>query len=90
LTEKGGNKVIDDILEEVKAELFDATLNNEPFHSAHEGYAVILEEVEELQAEVFKKRAIRNHQIMREEAIQVAAMAIRFIYDICDTEVLSQ
>ena len=52
-----------------------------PFHSAHEGYAVLKEEVDELWDEV---KAGQNKTRMRKEALQVAAMAIRFIQDICD------
>lgn len=47
------------------------------FASPHEGYAVILEEVDELWAEV--KRNDRS--AMRAEAIQVAAMVLRFLVD---------
>ena len=51
------------------------------FNSAHEGYAVILEEMDELKAEVWK----RHHDMdaMRKEAVQVAAMALRFLADVC-------
>ena len=54
------------------------------FNSAHEGYAVLLEEVEELWEEVKKSPFKRDVVKMRAEAIQVAAMAIRFIQDVCD------
>lgn len=53
----------------------------DPFHSAHEGYAVLKEEVDELWDEIKKGQ---NKNRMREEALQVVAMAIRFIQDICD------
>lgn len=62
----------------VSAELDRATDKFGPFNSTHEGYAVILEEVDELWDEVKSNdpdRAI-------EEAIQVAAMAIRFVVDL--------
>lgn len=50
-----------------------------PFNSAHEGYAVLLEEVRELEAEVFKGGTEpRSAQAMYDEAIQVAAMGLRF------------
>jgi len=75
------------IIVEVMEEYFRATQLNPPFHSSHEGLAIILEEVEELKAEVFKKRGERSHQKMRDEAIQVAAMAVRFVHDICSEEV---
>lgn len=55
-----------------------------PFNSAHEGFAVLLEEVEELKAHVWMKQGKRNIAEMRKEAIQVAAMALRFVNDITD------
>ena len=54
-----------------------------PFNSAHEGYAVIKEEVDELW-DCIKGNA--DKRLMRAEAIQVAAMAIRFIEDVCSGE----
>ena len=53
------------------------------FNSAHEGYAVLLEEMLELQAEVFKKQSNRSKASMRMESIQIGAMAIRMIQDCC-------
>ena len=55
---------------------------NAPFNSAHEGYAVLLEEMDELKEEVWKKRSIRDINRMRKEAVQVAAMALRFLTDV--------
>lgn len=52
------------------------------FASAHEGLAVLWEEFEELKQEVFKNPKNRDYKTMRKEAIQVAAMAIRFIVDV--------
>jgi NTP pyrophosphatase (non-canonical NTP hydrolase) len=52
-------------------------------NSPHEGYAVLLEEVDELKAHVWKKQGQRDLEAMRKEAIQVAAMAIRFAHDVC-------
>lgn len=49
------------------------------FNSNHEGYAVILEELDELWDEIKKKKAIQDHKLMRAEAIQVASMAVKFI-----------
>lgn len=67
---------------EIEAELGRAQLKHKPMNSAHEGYAVILEELDELWEEV---RA-QHHDLaaMRKEAVQVAAMAARFVHDICD------
>ena len=73
-------QAIDDIL----GELDQAQKKFLPFHSAHEGYAVILEELDELKAHVWQKQSERDYEAMRHEAIQVAAMALRFIGDVCD------
>ena len=57
--------------------------------SAHEGYAVLLEEVDELWDEVKKNPSKYAHRDkdMRKEAIQIAAMAIRFVLDVCDKKI---
>lgn len=49
-----------------------------PFHNAHEGYAVLLEEVDELWDEIKANRA----DTARKEAVQVAAMAVRFLLEV--------
>jgi hypothetical protein len=98
------------IAEEALAELERAEAKFAPFNSAHEGYAVMLEEVEELwdviklnpkkmswediQKSGYGVAALRHRETkrpdpvladdsqrawMRDEAIQVAAMAIRFV-----------
>lgn len=77
---------LEKIIQDVLAELVRATQGNAPMHSAHEGYAVILEELDELKAHVWSNPKRRDHAAMREEAVQVAAMALRFIFDVCDTE----
>lgn len=71
---------------EVKAELDAATSKFGPFNSAHEGFAVLKEEVDELWDEVKAKQGARDVAKMRKEAIQVAAMAMRFVLDVCDAE----
>jgi hypothetical protein len=66
---------------------FESAISRYPaFHSAHEGYAIILEEVDELWTEVKKSPKKRDPILMREEAIQVAAMALRFLIDVCPNE----
>lgn len=55
-----------------------------PFNSAHEAYGVLLEEVDELWDEVKAKQGKRDLVKMRKEAVQVAAMALRFIVDVCE------
>lgn len=51
-------------------------------HSAHEGYAVMLEEVDEVWDEVKKNSKRRDHKKMYEELVQVAAMAQRMAEDL--------
>lgn len=73
------------IAHQAESELLRATALHGSFASAHEGYAVILEELDELWDEV-KKGGTEPRSIprMRKEAIQVAAMAMRFVLDVCD------
>jgi hypothetical protein len=73
-------------LGEISAEAIDASTKFRPFNSAHEGYGVLLEEVDELWEEVKVKQSRRDKEKMRAEAIQVAAMALRFVVDVCDSE----
>jgi hypothetical protein len=71
------------IRDDIEIELGMATAQYPPFHSFHEGYAVLLEEVDELW-DTIKGNRTEN---MYREAIQVAAMAIRFLRDCADYEV---
>lgn len=57
------------------------------YNSAHEGYAVIAEELDELWDLVKTKQHNRDLDDMRKEAIQIAAAAIRFAADVCNKEV---
>ena len=72
---------IDEIIESVKAELIKAMTKFPPFHSTHEGYAVILEEFDEMWEEIKTMGSYTPTHRLYKEAIQVAAMAIRFVYD---------
>lgn len=77
------------ILDEVEGEVISAIENFPNFNSGHEGFAIIYEEVQELWKEVMKKQFIGGTKnldpvraaAMRNEAIQIAAMAIRFALD---------
>jgi hypothetical protein len=66
------------IVREVLAELHRATEKHGPYKSAHEGFAVIYEEVDELWDEV----KANDPRRARAEAIQVASTAIRFLMDL--------
>lgn len=77
---------IDRVVSDVKEELGRARRCFPAFHSAHEGFAVLKEEVDELWDEVKARPGGERTKLMREEAIQVAAMALRFIVDCCEEE----
>ena len=53
--------------------------------SAHEGYAVLKEEVDELWDEVKKKQSLRSQDKLMNEAVQCGAMALRFLVDVTQT-----
>jgi hypothetical protein len=72
------NQELTDIATEVLEELEKATLKHGPMKSAHEGYAVIKEEVDELWDAVKKD----DTEHAKREAVQVAAMAMRFLLDV--------
>lgn len=77
-------EALDWLLDEIRHEVRRAEGKHRPMNSAHEGYAVLLEEVDELWDEVKKQNEARSKDAMRKEAIQIAAMAIRFIRDVTD------
>lgn len=66
----------------VREELERALVKFPPFHSAHEGWAIIKEELDELWEVVRlnQSTAGRNDRL-RKECIQVAAMAMRFLLE---------
>lgn len=68
---------------EVLEELKRAETNFGNMVSPHEGFAIIKEEVDELWEEVRKAGPIGDRVAMKEEARHVAAMALRFLVDIC-------
>lgn len=58
----------------------------EPFNSEHEGFAILKEEVDEMWEEVKGTGAVseaQRRQRLKKEAIQVAAMAMRFLIEVC-------
>ena len=74
-----------DISAEVVDELIKAVSMFPPMAREYEGYAVILEELDELWTEIKANKVPGVKQRMRKEAIQVAAMAMRFVLDVCDS-----
>jgi hypothetical protein len=67
-----------EILVTVEEEVRSAQSRFPKFNSGHEGYAVIAEELDELWADV----KANDTRAARREAIQVAAMAVRFLLDV--------
>lgn len=70
-------------INDVAAEIMSARAKWPAFHSAHEGYAVALEEVDELWEHVKRKQGERDLDAMRKEAIQCAAMFTAFAAECC-------
>lgn len=70
-----GNSLAD----ELDDALSYATKKHGPFPTAHHGIAVIQEEFEELKEAVFRDQAAAQQ---KHEALQLAAMCIRFIKDL--------
>ena len=76
---------------EVMQEVLRAQSIHKPMNSLHEGYAVLLEEVDELWDLVKMNRTkmeggeLQLHmRKVRSEAVQIAAMALRLIHDVID------
>lgn len=71
----------DDLASEVMEELSGAMKRFQAMSSPHEGWAVIREEMDELWEHV--KANTGRGGAARLEAIQVAAMALRYVHDLC-------
>ena len=69
------------IIPQIKDEINKAQLLYTSFHSMHEGFAVLKEEVDELWDCVKMKQNDRKSEVIEKECIQIAAMAIRIILD---------
>lgn len=77
---------VDQALRRIEQEFHKAQQAHPPMASVHEGYAVILEELDELWDEVKQRPSKRVISAIRLEAIQVAAMALRFLVDLVPEE----
>ncbi len=71
-------------IELILEEYHSAVRRYPKFHSPHEGYAILLEELDELWEEVRRSPSRYDPVAVRAEAIQVAAMALRFLTDCVD------
>ena len=70
-------------IELVKIELELANSYFPLFNSSHEGYAVIKEELDELWDEIKNNKSPESKTRQKNEAVQVAAMAIKFLISCC-------
>ena len=70
---------VDVVLRLIRDELHSAMKQHNPMNSPHEAIGVIREEYKELEDEIFEK--IQSKQMMKYEAVQLAAMCVRFILD---------
>ena len=72
-------------LKKIELEYHSAAHKFPKFNSAHEGYAVIKEELDELWELVKKSKQSGPNQFSEQqyEAVQVAAMSLRFLVDLC-------
>lgn len=72
---------------DVQEELEFAQKKFRPMASEHEGFAILKEEVDELwEAIRMKQNDPKRSEQVRKEAVQVAAMAMRFLEDLCSGE----
>lgn len=69
-------------LDKIKVELVKSMTKHAPMHSPHEGMSVIKEEVDELWEHV--KADTGRTTGARKEALQVAAMGLRYVLDLCE------
>lgn len=82
LDRQGLSDALDLILADIKHEVIRAKgLHPGNFHNSHEGYAVLLEEVDELWDEVKKKGGGYGDDAQK-EATQVGAMVVRYLLEV--------
>ena len=72
----------DNVFIDMAEELDHASVAFTEMNSAHEAYAVILEELDEFWDQVRLKPAMQDKAKMRKELIQVGAMCARAILDL--------
>ena len=71
--------VISDIAESLSKEFFDSINKHDAvFNTAHEGYAVIKEELEEM----WEGIKADDWENVEEEALQIGAMAMKLLYSL--------
>lgn len=71
---------ISEALTEINIEFNKASEEYPEFHSFHEGYSIILEELDEAWDEIKKKK--QDPERIKHEIIQTGAMCIRFLVNL--------
>jgi NTP pyrophosphatase (non-canonical NTP hydrolase) len=71
-----------EVAEDIDDEINRANRHGSAFSSLHEAYAIILEELDEVWDITKQKKKKRNALELRQELIQVAAMAIKAIHSL--------
>lgn len=71
---------------DIVEEILKARKAHGPIASAHEGYAVMLEEMDEVKEHVWIKQKRRDQSKLRKELVQLAAMAVAMIVEIADAD----
>ena len=69
-------------ISEVRDGVMAAARKHRPYASAHEAYAVILEELEEFWSEVIKKKEDRNSEVLLGELRDIASASVKAIVDL--------
>jgi NTP pyrophosphatase (non-canonical NTP hydrolase) len=75
-------KTYEDIKSAVWEEIYSSTIIHKSFNSSHEGYAVLLEELDEVWEEIKKSKNYTLSNEAKQELIQVAAVAMRMINEL--------
>jgi hypothetical protein len=74
---------IDEALKQIEHEYLRASDLYPDLHSNHEAYAVIKEEIDELWDAIKKQKGIKGNKEIRAELIQVGAMVVRYLNNLC-------
>ena len=71
------------VIEAVVKEYTECCAKYVAFSSLHEGHSILREEFEELWDEIKMKAENRDLEAVKQEAVQVAACAMRILLDFC-------
>jgi hypothetical protein len=74
-------EAVHEVMLVVEAQVIWASRRHPPMHSPHEGWAVIREELDELWEHV--RADTGRSPEARAEAMQIAAMGVRYVLDLC-------